>query len=305
MDDSIYVVNKDRGPTSFEVVEAFRTASGLRKVGHAGTLDPLAEGVLLLCCGKATRAVEHLMNLDKTYEFEVKLGKETTTLDEEGAVLREAPCPVIADGDILSVADSFMGDYCLQPPAYSALKKNGRRFYTMARAGENPAAGKRLVKIYHIEVLQIELPSVHLRMRCSRGTYVRSLARDFGARLNLPAHVGRLVRTAIGSFKIGDAFPSRRIFENDLSGLAGLEVRDALGFLPGIVVNEVAKQGLLNGIRPERRNVLEAIGDVERESAIRILDEAGRLLAVGKRKKSPGDVSPSLVDSFRLFVNEV
>jgi tRNA pseudouridine55 synthase len=305
LEDKIFVINKEEGPTSFDVVEAFKTASGVRKVGHAGTLDPLAGGVLLLCSGKATRVVEHLMDLQKTYEFEVKLGRETTTLDGEGEVLREVPCPDIADGDIVAAANSFTGEYQLEPPAFSALKKDGKRFYTMARAGERPKAGKRLVKIYRIEVLRIDLPSVHLRMTCSRGTYVRSLARDFGARLDIPAHVGRLVRTDIGSFNIEDAFPSRRLFENDLSGLSGLELRDAMAFLPGIVVRESAKRGLLHGIRPETPDVVEAIGDVKGESAIRILDETGRLLAVGKKKRIPGEVNPSLVDSFRLLVNEV
>jgi len=167
------VIDKAAGPTSFDIVSAMRRATGLRKVGHAGTLDPLARGVLLVCTGLATRAVEHFMDLEKEYHFDIRLGLETATLDAEGAVVREAPVPEIALDRLRAVAASFVGDYLLTPPVFSALKSRGRRYYAMARAGEiadsTDAATPRQVKIYGFDVVSAELPIVRCVVRCSRG----------------------------------------------------------------------------------------------------------------------------------------
>jgi tRNA pseudouridine55 synthase len=297
----VVVINKQVGPTSFDVVEAFRKASRIRKVGHTGTLDPLAQGVLLLCSGKATRAVEHFMDLPKVYEFDVRLGVETTTLDVEGEVVREAPCPDLPETRIIEVAESFLGSYRLEPPAYSALKHNGRRLYQLAREGKNARAEERTVTVYAMEVLDIALPVVRCRMKCSRGTYVRSVARDFGARLDLPAHIQNLVRSAIGPFRIEEAFPSQQIFDMDLAGLRVIKLVDALQFLPGIVIRDGSKRALLDGVLPTRGDVVETIGDMENSAPVRILDEAGELLAIGNRR-APGGYA-SWVESYRLLVD--
>ena len=231
LDNKVFVVDKAAGPTSFAVVAALKRAARLRKVGHTGTLDPLAQGVLLLCTGTATRAAEHFMNLEKEYQFDVCLGVETDTLDKEGKIVREAPCPVFGQDEILAVANSFVGDYELTPPAYSALKKNGRRLYDLARAGETPEIQSRTVKIYDFEVVSIELPAVTCRIRCSRGTYVRSLAKDFGERLNLPAHIDRIARTRVGPFDRSQGYPSDSLFDNEISGMRGFDLAGALDFI--------------------------------------------------------------------------
>jgi tRNA pseudouridine55 synthase len=235
--DKVLVINKPSGPTSFDMVDAFRKASGIRKVGHTGTLDPLAEGVLLMCTGRATRASEHFMNLRKIYEFTVRFGVETDTLDAEGRIVDEKECPHIADGDLRKIATEFIGDYELEPPAYSAIKHNGRRMYELARSGEAPEVAKRTVRIHDMQVTGSDLPDVRLRLECSRGTYVRSIARDFGRRFGVPAHIRQLVRTAVGPFKVEDAFDGRRVFDGDLEGLVTLEPAAALAFLPGIVLS--------------------------------------------------------------------
>lgn len=302
-DDRLFVIAKQSGPTSFEVVEAFRRACRIRKVGHAGTLDPLARGVLLLCTGKATRAVEHFMNLEKVYEFEVHLGVGTTTLDAEGEVVSEAPCPDLALGDIEQAAAAFVGEYRLEPPAFSAVKQNGRRLYEIARSGETARVASRTVRILEMSVLSVSLPRVGLRVRCTRGTYVRSLARDFGAKLGVPAHIARLVRTAVGSFRVEDGFPGERLFERDIEGLAGVKIADAVAFLPGIVLRESSVPTLMNGALPTVRDVLEMQGSVGESGAVRILDQAGELLAIGSRTAGAERRGLALVDSFRLFVN--
>jgi tRNA pseudouridine55 synthase len=300
--DKLFIINKHCGPSSFEVVNAFRRVSRIRKVGHTGTLDPLAEGVLLLCTGKATRASEHFMNLDKTYEFDVRLGIETDTLDSEGKVIQEVPCPDLSRDRIEAAAGSFSGEYNLSPPAYSALKQNGKRLYELARAGHKPEVSLRLVHIYELDLLGIELPVVKLRIRCSRGTYVRSLARDFGRRLDLPAHVERLVRTRIGAFSLETAFPGERLFAGDIEGLQGIELTSALDFLPGIVLKDAARDNLLKGVLPTHRDVAETIGTLSGARVVRILDTNGHLIAVGKRDDGPRK-RLAWVDSYRLFTN--
>jgi tRNA pseudouridine55 synthase len=302
-ENKLFVINKASGPTSFDVVDAFRKASRVRKVGHTGTLDPLAEGVLLLCTGTATRVVEHFMNLGKVYEFEVRLGVGTETLDAEGEITSQVPCPEIPDREIRAVASDFVGECRIDPPAYSALRRGGKRLYELARAGEKPRVESRSVRIHELDVVRIELPVVHFRMRCSRGTYVRSLARDFGARFGLPAHVQRLVRTAVGPFRIEHAYPSGQFLEGELHDLKGIDLADALEFLPGIVISERASRGLLDGTLPDERDVVRTIGAASAANALRILDESGELLAVGTRASGSARKLRNRVDSYRLLTN--
>ncbi len=298
--NKLFIINKHKGPSSFEVVEAFRRVSRIRKVGHTGTLDPLAEGLLLLCTGWATRASEHFMNLDKTYEFDVRLGVETSTLDAEGSVVKEVPCPELDPEQIAAAAASFIGEYRLNPPAFSALKRNGRRLYEMARAGERPEVAQRTVTIYEIEVIDIHLPIVRLCIRCSRGTYVRSLARDFGEKLGLPSHVKRLTRKQIGPFSLRDAFPGEKLFREDIKGLEGIELTKALDFLPGIVLKDSAKKGLLAGKLPAEGDVIRTVGDVAGGAVFRMLDTGGELIAVGKRNEGKRN-RLHWIDTYRLF----
>ena len=301
-DNKLFVIDKPCGPTSFDVVTAFRKATGLRKVGHSGTLDPLAEGVLLVCTGRATRAVEHFMNLEKEYEFEVGLGVETTTLDAEGEVVRSVPCPDFPHERIADAAASFVGDYDLTPPAFSALKVDGRRMYEMARAGETPQIASRKVKIYAFDVIHVDLPLVRGRLRCSRGTYVRSLARDFGEKLGVPAYVKELTRTRIGPYMRADAFPMQRLLERDIDELEGMPLESALEFLPGIILTEASKKALMYGVLPAEQDVSRTIGAIKSNDPFRILDGEGTLLAIGRRDEGENRSRVHCVDSYRLFV---
>lgn len=302
-DNRVFVIDKAQGPTSFDIVATMRRVTGLRKVGHAGTLDPLARGVLLVCTGLATRAVEHFMDLEKEYHFDIRLGVETATLDAEGAVLREAPVPAISTDRLRETAASFVGDYLLTPPVFSALKNKGRRYYAMARAGEvtetNDAATPRQVRIYGFDVLGAELPIVSCVVRCSRGTYVRSLARDFGEKLDLPASIATLSRTRIGSFSTADAFSSEKLTSEHADELIGLSLDEALSFLPGVVLEARAARELRFGGLPLRRDVTETIGST-RGGAIRLLDESHTLIAVGFRDPERPRDPLRVCDSFRL-----
>ena len=304
-DNKVYVIDKAPGPTSFDVVASLRRVSGLRRVGHAGTLDPLARGVLLLCTGTATRAVEHFMNLEKEYRFDVRLGVETTTLDQEGDVVCEAPVPPISIDTLHEVAENFVGDYLMTPPAYSALKRGGKRFSDLARAGEPAEAEPRTVRIYGFTVVGYDAPIVHCVVRCSRGTYVRSLAKDFGAKLGLPASIAALERSRIGAFRVEDAVSSDALTPDRSDEVVGLELGEALAFLPGVVVSTRAKRALLFGASPLRTDVVETQGAPTIGAMVgplRIVDEEGTLLAIGTRGGDHPRDPLRVCDSFRLYV---
>ena len=303
LDHSVFVVDKAPGPTSFDVVRRFRRVTRLRKVGHTGTLDPLAAGVLILCTGVATRASEHFMDLEKEYEFTVTLGRETDTLDAEGEVVAEAPVPEIGGEALDAAAASFVGSYSMTPPSFSAIKRDGKRLYERARSGEVVEVEPRVVQIYGFEILDVALPDVRCRVRCSRGTYVRSLARDLGRLLDLPAHVSKLVRTRVGPFRREDGFASQRFWEDDTAGLEAFSLGSALSFLPGVVLSKRSGRALLDGGRPGTQDVVKTIGEITPGSSVRMLDEAGGLLAVGHRNEDETHDRLLLVDSYRLYID--
>lgn len=199
-------VAKPSGPTSHDVVNAVRRGTGERRVGHAGTLDPLADGVLVLALGRATRLLEYLSASQKAYRATVTLGVTTDTYDAEGEVVAKQPLPPDLSPDALDAAlDSFRGTIQQVPPVYSAVKVGGKAAYARARAGEELELEPRTVEISELEVLAFEPPTVKLRVVCSAGTYIRSLAHDLGTALGTGAMLSALTRTASGQFHLDDA----------------------------------------------------------------------------------------------------
>ncbi len=300
-EDRLFVVSKTSGPTSFDVVRSFRRALGVKKVGHTGTLDPLACGVLLLCTGRATRAVEHFMDLEKEYEFDVRLGQATDTLDAEGEVVENRECDPFGEAVLRAVAREFVGTYRFHPPKFSAVKKGGRRLYEMARSGEDVEVPEREVTIHALDVLAYTHPVVTLLARCSRGTYVRSLAADFGGRLGVPAHVSRLTRRRVGPYRIESGFSSERIARGDVDGLAGIPIGEALSFLPAFVLDGRAARAVFDGTVPGVADVVRTEGTPVPGGAVRLVDAGGVLLAVGRRPSAAAAAHVQLVDTYRLY----
>ncbi len=200
----LLVIDKPVGPTSHDVIARVRRAAGTRRVGHAGTLDPLASGVLLVCVGGATRLVEYLVGLDKVYETTIRLGQTTTTYDAEGEVTAEHPVTA-GEADILAALPAFRGIIRQRVPSYSAVKRDGRPLYERARRGETIELPEREVMIHALELMAYEPPHLTLRVACSSGTYIRSLAHDLGAALGCGGHVAALRRTAVNHFTLDDA----------------------------------------------------------------------------------------------------
>jgi tRNA pseudouridine55 synthase len=200
------LVDKPSGITSHDAIDRVRRALGTRKVGHAGTLDPLASGLLLIGVGRATRLLRFLGDLPKSYEGSGILGVETDTLDADGDVVRESPVDV-SESDLREAMTAFVGDIEQTPPAYSAVKVGGRRLYDAARKGEHLEAAPRRVRVQAFDLRSFDPPRFDVGVRCSSGTYVRSLVADVGARLGCGAHLAALRRTAIGPFRVEDARP--------------------------------------------------------------------------------------------------
>ena len=209
--DGILLVDKPSGWTSHDVVAKVRAHFGFKKVGHCGTLDPMATGLLVLVLGRATRLSEKLTSDDKSYEGAIQLGSTTNTEDADGETLETKPVPPLTEADLLAVLNKFKGDTYQTPPMVSAIKHQGRPLYKLARKGIVVEREPRLVHIYDLRLLAMELPRLKFRMTCSKGTYVRTLAADIGRDLGCGAHLAELRRTAAGKFKLEDAHTLEQI----------------------------------------------------------------------------------------------
>ncbi len=206
----LIVVDKPIGLSSMDVVRRVRRAAGNCKTGHAGTLDPLATGVVICCLGKATKAVESLMGRPKVYDTTVDLSAFTTTDDLEGERIEvEVPEPPEL-GAVKDVLDHFRGEIDQTPPIYSAVHVNGQRAYKLARKGETVDMPTKTVRIDAVELLDYSYPMLTLRITCGRGTYIRSLGRDIGQKLNTGGHLAALRRTAVGDYTLDNAHPIER-----------------------------------------------------------------------------------------------
>jgi len=209
--DGVLLVDKKPGITSHDVVEAFRRRSRIKKVGHTGTLDPLATGLLVLCVGKATRLQAYLMGMEKTYEGTIQFGWATDSYDAAGTPAGE-PNPVdVTHIDFAPLVARFTGELEQMPPQFSAKKVNGVRAYELARKGEVANLTPKKVTVYEFEITKVFGSTAQFRVRSSAGTYVRSLAHDLGAAAGIPAHLKELRRTVIGNFKVEDAIHFDRI----------------------------------------------------------------------------------------------
>jgi tRNA pseudouridine55 synthase len=206
--DGVLMVDKEEGETSFSVVRKVKKLLKVSKVGHAGTLDPFATGLLLVLVGQGTKLSPYLMAGDKTYLGTLTLGTETDTLDRTGRVTAVKPVPKLDPELVRERARAFVGETEQTPPSFSALKVQGKRAYSLARKGLPVSLEKRRVRIMELTVLSLDLPDVTFRVVCSSGTYVRTLAADLGKELGVGAHLKALRRTAIGPYGVEDALRS-------------------------------------------------------------------------------------------------
>lgn len=205
--DGAILIDKPAGPTSHDVVDAVRRRFGIKKVGHCGTLDPNATGLLIIVLGRGTKLSERLMSSDKAYEGAIKFGETTDSYDTDGELVASLPVPPLTVELLNEEAARFVGDLMQMPPMVSAVKKDGVPLYKLARKGVEVERKERLVHIYSFRFSAYEEPLGTFRIACTKGTYVRSIAHDLGQRLGCGAHLKTLRRTESGKFKVNDAMP--------------------------------------------------------------------------------------------------
>jgi tRNA pseudouridine55 synthase len=284
---TVLVVDKPVGPTSFTVVRRLRGALARAwdrpkrqlKVGHGGTLDPMASGVLPICVGEATKLAPFLLEADKEYETTVRFGAETDTLDAEGTIVATTPVGELQAAAIEAALAAFRGPIQQVPPMYSALKRDGRPLYSYARAGETVERAPRMVTVHELTLLAVEPPdSARLRIRCSKGTYIRTLAADLGRALGLGAHLTALRRIASGPFHLAAALPLDELLRRIDAGepLPFVSLGDALAHLPAVRVTEAIASALRRG----QSVTWAALAEAPAMGSIRVLENGGGLVAV-------------------------
>lgn len=289
-------VQKEKGYTSHDVVAKLRGITGQRKIGHTGTLDPDADGVLPVCLGRATRLCDMITDRDKTYETVLLLGRITDTQDAGGKTLQTSDTSGLQKEDVCRVAEGFTGEYAQIPPMYSALKVNGRKLYELAREGKEVERKARKVRIFGIEILKSELPRVRMRVKCSKGTYIRTLCHDIGERLGCGGCMEELTRTCVGRFSLEESLTLDRIAEKYRDGsLSDVLVPMDRMFddYPGMTVREPWESLAKNGNplpgeafcdNSDPRGWKAALSG-EDPDYVRIYDEKGRFIAVCRWQK--------------------
>jgi tRNA pseudouridine55 synthase len=287
-------VDKPAGVTSHDVVDAIRRMSGQRKVGHAGTLDPLATGVLLICLGRATRVAEYVMAGQKRYRATIVLGSTTDTYDADGKIITSGGRADFERVEIEEALDNFLGRIEQVPPMYSAIKRNGRPLYQLAREGETVDRPPRSVEVREFALVDWTSPSLIVEVTCSPGTYVRSLAHDLGQQLGSGAHLAALIRLRSGRFSLEQAVSLERLeeaFQHGQEGEFVIPLDEALLDWPAMVLNADQARRIAQGQAIE--SSAPACGDGT--SLCRAYNLDGEFLAIVEHRTATGRWHPKKV----------
>ncbi|MCY6483928.1 tRNA pseudouridine(55) synthase TruB [Clostridium aestuarii] len=277
--NGIVNVYKPEGITSFDVVRKIRNITRIKKVGHTGTLDPMACGVLPVCIGKATKIVDYIMNDYKIYKTQLKLGVVTDTYDREGKIISTSEVN-ISETDLKNTINSFKGEISQIPPMYSAIKVQGKRLYELARQGIEIERQARNITLHEINILDINLPYVTFEVKCSKGTYIRSLCYDIGTKLNCGGTMWYLERTESGNFKKNDSIKLEDITEDNINDFL-IPLDEALDKYKKINVTSKVAKLLINGVEIQNQNLLKKF---ELNKMYRFYTEDEKFIGIGMRK---------------------
>jgi tRNA pseudouridine55 synthase len=278
-------INKPAGMTSHDVVDAVRKILGVRRVGHTGTLDPQATGVLPLCVGRATRIAQYLTQADKEYLMTLRLGVTTDTLDAAGKETGRVEEVRVRREDVLAILPRFIGEIQQVPPLFSAKKYHGERLYRLARRGEQVERQPVSVRIHALELLEFASPFATLRMHCSKGTYARSLCDDIGRALGCGGHLHALTRTRAGRFSMDGILTLEGLEQRVREGRLGevlISVADALAHLPAVRVAPEAGRLILDGSDVAASLVVQFPAGLQRGMLVRVLGYRKQLLSLAE-----------------------
>lgn len=279
-------IYKEKGFTSHDVVAKLRGIVGQKKIGHTGTLDPDATGVLPVCLGKATKLCDMLTDKNKTYETVLILGKTTDTQDISGSVLAEKTLDHIDDEMVESCIKEFIGQYLQIPPMYSALKVNGKKLYELAREGIEIERKARQVTIFNIDIKEIVLPRVRMEVFCSKGTYIRTLCHDIGEKLGCGGCMEELVRTKVGGFELKDSLTLSEVQEKMAKNTlldAFVAIDEMFDMYDAVTMKEEFVSLVYNGNFFQPKHMKEQV-ELQDGKCVRVYDTQGRFLAIYEYK---------------------
>lgn len=283
---------KPKGMSSFDAVRIVKKVAGTGKVGHTGTLDPEATGVLPICIGKATKIIDYIMDSEKVYEVTLKLGIRTTTYDLEGEVLEERDPSHLTEEEILNAINSFKGEYSQIPPMYSALKQNGVRLYELARKGIEVERKGRLVNIYNLEDIKINNPYISMKVTCSKGTYIRSLCYDIGEKLGVFATMTQLNRAKTSVFSQEKSININELTKENINDYI-LSMEEALEKYDKIIVNKKYVKLLVNGVRVADGRFTK--DKVINNKLYRVYDDENNFIGLGERNDAGFKIEKLLI----------
>ena len=283
---------KPKGMSSFDAVRVVKKVAGTGKVGHTGTLDPEATGVLPICIGKATKIIDYIMDSEKVYEVTLKLGIRTTTYDLEGEVLEERDPSHLTEEEILNAINSFKGEYSQIPPMYSALKQNGVRLYELARKGIEVERQGRLIKIYNIEDIKINNPYISMKVTCSKGTYIRSICYDIGEKLGVFATMTELNRAKTSVFSQENSININDLTEENIDNYI-VTMEEALNKYEAITVHGKYVKLLVNGVRVADSRFTK--DKVINNTLYRVYDENNNFIGLGERNDAGFKIEKLLI----------
>lgn len=290
--NGILNIFKPKGMSSFDVVRVVKKVAKTGKVGHTGTLDPEATGVLPVCIGRATKIIDYIMDSEKVYEVTFKLGIRTTTYDLEGEILEEKDTSNLSNEDILGVVKEFIGEYSQVPPMYSALKKNGVRLYELARQGIEVEREGRLINIYNIEDIKINNPYVSMKVTCSKGTYIRSLCYDIGEKLGVFATMTDLNRSKTSVFSQENSISVDDLTEENIDDYI-VTMEEALSKYEAITVHGKYVKLLVNGVRVADNRFTK--DKIINNRLYRVYDEDSNFIGLGERNNSGFKIEKLLI----------
>ena len=283
---------KPKGMSSFDAVRVVKKVAGTGKVGHTGTLDPEATGVLPICIGRATKIIDYIMDSEKVYEVTLKLGIRTTTYDLEGEVLEERDPSHLTEEEILNSINSFKGEYSQIPPMYSALKQNGVRLYELARKGIEVERKGRLVNIYNLEDIKINNPYISMKVTCSKGTYIRSLCYDIGEKLGVFATMTQLNRAKTSVFSQEKSININELSKENINDYI-LSMEEALEKYDKIIVNKKYVKLLVNGVRVADGRFTK--DKVINNKLYRVYDDENNFIGLGERNDAGFKIEKLLI----------
>lgn len=295
--DILISINKPKDITSQDAVTMVKRILKVKKAGHTGTLDPLATGLLIICINRATRLASYFSGLDKEYKAVMKLGETTDTQDAYGKIIAQSDTNNVDNGIIEDALKSFEGTSLQHPPMFSALKHKGQSLYTYARQGIEIDRSHREITIHSITLMNVNLPYVTFKARCSKGTYIRTLCNDIGQKLGVGAHMFELERTAIGPFNLENSLTFeelKSVSEGERADRGFYTMYEALSWMPEFKLQEPMVKAVIHG-HPIQLGTLRPAEGIKSASGVRVVSPGGDLLAIGSYSPVKNEIKLDVV----------